>query len=125
MRETIPSICQTLDKIRDDSNPVKVGKERRSELPLATLNDFIIYLHDTTQTLISFLNVLPSLCQYFFNYGFVQRIAGFYEETIPLFDQRFRSLMTERTFVNRVKFHLVKISRFIIDVHCLVPLMNG
>ncbi|XP_028405647.1 activating signal cointegrator 1 complex subunit 2-like [Dendronephthya gigantea] len=125
LRETIPSICQTLDKIRDDINPVKVGKERRSELQPAALNDFIIYLHDTTQTLISFLHTLTSLCQYFFNDGFVQRIAGFYEETIPLFDQRYRSLKTERTFLNRVKFNLVKISRFIIDAHCLVALMNG
>ncbi|CAB4039228.1 Hypothetical predicted protein, partial [Paramuricea clavata] len=132
LRETIPSICETLDKIKDelgvsreDSNPVKVGEDRHSELPLAILNDFIVYLHDITQTLISFLHILPFVCQYFFKDGFVQRIAGFYEEMMTVFDQRYRRMKTERTFLNRVKFGLIKICRFIIDAHCLVPLMNG
>ena len=132
MLETIPSICATFDKIKEElgvshneKNPVNVRDDRNSELSLATINDFIVYLHDTTQTLISSLHALPSLSQYFFKDGFVQRIAGFYEEIMPKFDQRYRGLKTERTFLNRVKFGLIKICRFIIDAHCLVPLMNG
>ena len=129
--ETIPSICQTLDQIKDDlgisnrdNNPEKVGDHRHNELPLATFNDFIVYLHDTTQTLISFLHILPPLCKYFFKAGFVQQIVGFYEEIMPVFDDRYRGLKSERTFVNRVKFALVKICRFIIDAHCLISLMD-
>ena len=131
MCETIPSIYQSFDQIKDgliiynrDNSPEKVEDHRHTELPLATLNDFILYLHDTTQTLISFLHILPPLCQYFFKSGFVQRIVGFYEEVMPVFDQRYRSLKNERTFLNRAKFALVKICRFIINAHCLIPLMD-
>jgi hypothetical protein len=130
--QTIPGIGETLDKIREqlggfrkDNHPVKVGGDRRSELPLATINDFILYLHDTTQTLISILHILPSLSQYFFKDGFVQRIAGFYEETMAKFDESYRGLKTEQIFLSKVKFGLIKICRFLIDAHCLVPLMNG
>lgn len=131
MRETIPSIYETFETIReqlgvtdrDGTSAAKVGEE----LTLATINDFILYLYDTIQTLISFLNTLPTLCQYFFKYGFVQRIAGLYEELMPSLDQRYRGngLKAERTFLKRVKFGLIKICRFIIDAHCLVPLVNG
>lgn len=132
LRETIPGICETLDKVKvglgvshKDKNPVKVGNAQQTELTLATLNDFVLYLHDTTLTLISFLNTLPSLCQHFFKGAFVQKIALFYEEAMPIFEQRYRDRKSERTFLNKVKFGLIKICRFIIDAHCLVPLMNG
>ena len=130
--ETIPSIFETLDRIKDavgvssnkDNNYKKSEDDQHSEQP-TTLNDFLIYLYDTTQTLLSFLHILPSLCQYFFKSGFVQRIAGFYEEVITIFDQQYIGMKAERTFLNRVKFGWIKICRFIIDAHCLVPLMSG
>ena len=130
--QTIPSISETLDKIKEqlgvfckDNNPVKVKNDQHSKLPLESLNDFMLYLYDTSQTLISLLHTLPSLCQYFFKDGFVQQIAGFYEEILPKFDQCYHNMKTERNFLNRVKFGLIKICRFVIDAHCLVPLMNG
>ena len=130
--QTIPSISETLDKIKEqlgvfckNNNPVKVKNDQHSKLPLESLNDFMLYLYDTSQTLISLLHTLPSLCQYFFKDGFVQQIACFYEEILPKFDQCYHNMKTERNFLNRVKFGLIRICRFVIDAHCLVPLMNG
>lgn len=124
--QTIPSICETFDKIQSDLgvDGSAVRNDHHHDLPLTTVNDISVYLYDTSQTLISFLTVLPSLCQYFFMNGFVQRMAGLYEEVFPLLEKKYLSRQAEKSFLNKVKHGLIKTCRCIIDAYCLAPLMN-
>lgn len=129
----IPSILQTFETIEQEFGETddgiateKVTAEQHSGLKRKSVNDIVLYLFDTCQTLLSFMHNLPTLCKHFFRAGFVQRVAGLYEEIMPHFDKKYRgtAFKTARSYLKRCKIGLIKMCYFIINVCCVDPLID-
>lgn len=132
---TIPTIYETLDdilsrcgikpKTEDPSNlPLKLSDAKNGpkvSLTLQQLEDIVLYLNDTTETLLAFLGTYTPVCESFHRQGFVQRIACFYELITPYFRLHF-SDVESRTLKEKwklVKVALIKICRVILHTCCV------
>ena len=137
---TIPTIYETLDdilsrcgikhKAEDPSNlPLKLSDAKNGpklSLTIRQLEDIVLYLNDTTETLLALLSTYTPVCESFHRQGFVQRIACFYELTTPYFKLHFTDVES-RTFKEKwklVKVGLIKICRVILDTCCVKPLKD-
>ena len=137
---TIPTIYETLDdilsrcgikhKAEDPSNlPLKLSDAKNGpklSLTIRQLEDIVLYLNDTTETLLALLSTYTPVCESFHRQGFVQRIACFYELTTPYFKLHFTDVES-RTFKEKwkhVKLGLIKICRVILNTCCVKPLKD-
>ena len=135
---TIPTIYETLDdilsrcgirhKAEDPSNlPLKLSDAKNGpklSLTIRQLEDIVLYLNDTTETLLALLSTYIPVCESFHRQGFVQRIACFYELTTPYFKLHFTDVES-RTFKEKwkhVKLGLIKVCRVILNTCCVKPL---
>ena len=87
----------------------------------------MLYLNDTTETLLAFLSTYPVVCDSFVRHGFVQRVAGFYELLVP----HFRNCLIDIKSQNlkekwkHVKLALIKVCHVILHTCCIEPLERG
>lgn len=135
---TIPTIYETLDdilsrcgikhKTEDPSNlPLKLSDAKNGpkvSLTIQQLEDIVLYLNDTTETLLAFLGTYTPVCESFHRQGFVQRIAGFYELITPYFRLHFTDVESRASKEKwkLVKVALIKICRVILNTCCNGPL---
>ena len=132
---TIPTIYETLDdilsrcgikpKMEDPAaHPQKLSEVKNgSEAPLSLKQqeDIVLYLNDTSETLLAFMSTFPAVCDSFHRQGFVQRMACFYELIAPYFrqyliDTELRKLKDKWT---QVKLKLIKLCHVILHTCCI------
>ncbi|CAH3186731.1 unnamed protein product, partial [Porites evermanni] len=138
---TIPTIYETLDDIlskcgikykldAETDQPQKLSDVRNgpsASLSVRQLEDIVLYLNDTTETLLAFLSTYPVVCDSFVRHGFVQRVAGFYELLVP----HFRNCLIDIKSQNlkekwkHVKLALIKVCHVILHTCCIEPLERG
>lgn len=137
---TVPSICETLDdilsrcgiksKVEDSSiYPQKLSDVKngpKASLSIEQLEDIVLYLNDTFETLLAFVSTFPPVCNSFHSHDFVQRMACFYEAVVPYFRQRLSDvkLRTLRDKWKHVKVALIKLCRVVIHTCCIEPLSD-
>lgn len=135
---TIPTIYETLDdilsrcgikhKTEDPANfPPKLSEAKNGpklSFTLQQLEDIVLYLNDTTETLLAFLGTYTPICESFHRQGFVQRIACFYELITPYFRLHFTDVESRvsKEKWKLVKVVLIKICRVILNTCCVGPL---
>ncbi|KAJ7376768.1 Activating signal cointegrator 1 complex subunit 2 [Desmophyllum pertusum] len=139
LNATIPTVHETLDdilsrcgiihKTDDPSNPPQKLTDAKNgataSLSVQQLEDIVLYLYDTTETLLAFAGTYSPVCESFHRHGFVQRIASFYELITPYFRQHLTSDVESRTLKDKwklVKVALIKLCRVILRACCVEPL---
>ncbi len=135
---TIPTIYETLDDILSrcgikhktediSSTPQKLSDAKNGpnvSLTIQQLEDIVLYLNDTTETLLAFVSTYSLVCESFHRQGFVQRIACFYELITPYLRQYLTDVesQTLKEKWKLVKVALIKLCHVILYTCCVEPL---
>ena len=135
---TIPTIYETLDEIlsrcgikpktEDSSNfPQKlsdVKKGPKASLSTEQLEDILLYLNDTSETLLAFISTFPPVCYSFLRQDFVQRLACFYELIVPYFRQHFIDIKLRplKEKWKHIKVALIKLCHVVLQTCCIEPM---
>ena len=135
---TIPTIYETLDDIlskcgikykldAETDQPQKLSDVRngpKASLSVRQLEDIVLYLNDTTETLLAFLSTYPVVCDSFVRHAFVQRVAGFYELLVPHFRNCLIDIKSEnlKEKWKHVKLALIKVCHVILHTFCIESL---
>ena len=137
---TIPTIYQTLDdilsrcgiidKVEDETNqPQKLSDMKngpKASLSIQQLEDIVLYLSDTTETLLAFMSTFPPVCSSFYKHDFVQRLACFFELIVPYCRQRLIDIESQKLKEKwkLVKVALIKVCHVVLHTCCIEPLEN-
>ena len=111
----------------ETDQPQKLSDVRNgpsASLSVRQLEDIVLYLNDTTETLLAFLRTYPVVCDSFVRREFVQRVAGFYELLVPHFRNCLIVIKSEnlKEKWKHVKLALIKVCHVILHTCCIEPL---
>nr|XP_054759923.1 activating signal cointegrator 1 complex subunit 2-like [Lytechinus pictus] len=82
---TLTVLSKILEKcgFHGSNVPQLIAEAGRQPISNQDLYDVIMYMADSAQTLLAFLQVYPAVCQVFYRKKAIQRIASFYEILMP------------------------------------------
>ncbi|XP_031568463.1 activating signal cointegrator 1 complex subunit 2-like [Actinia tenebrosa] len=136
--QTIPTLMETLNNIiakcglenTSDASPQKLSERAamsEKELSSNEVVDIVLYLSDIGHTLMNFMEIFPSSCQYFFKHGFVSGVANLFEEIIPFLGSRLsaKDMKFLRPELEVVMTLLVNVCNFVLKTCCIEPLLSS
>lgn len=90
------------------------------------LEDIILYLYDTMNTLLAFVETHSSVCEPFHRQGFLQRLAFFYELFTPYFRQQLSGaeLQMLKNKWKCFKVALIRLCHVVLHACCIEPLQD-
>lgn len=103
---------------------VKNGPKRC--LPVEQVEDIALYLSDTCFTVQAFVRTLPDVTHFFHKQDFVHRVACFYEDIVPYYEQYSKDIRS-RTLKEKWKHSktaLVILCHSLLDAWCIEPIKS-